>query len=264
MTQKKRKFQVDEAKADMEIAELREKAADKEKYNAKERQKFLEQAIAKEKGINDQKLALAQEEYDILKRRSELTDNSAQMNDELAAAEAKLYNVRREHFEKEKSLLKEKMKAGKELNAAEKARLEELKKIAEEEAKLKEEELKKVAEIQDRAELAQLSARDRELEILRRKFEEEKALLEKYEKDTTQLVAEYEAKKQEIIAKTGLDKANEINERAEQALMGTLDRQLAILKKKYDEEKKLLEANNVDTVNLTKEYAQKVAEAKAG
>ena len=264
LTQKKRKFQVDEAKADMEIAELREKAADKEKYNAKERQKFLDQAIAKEKGINDQKLALAQEEYDILKRRSELTDNSAQMNDELAAAEAKLYNVRREHFEKEKSLLKEKMKAGKELSAAEKARLDELKKIAEEEAKLKEEELKKVAEIQDRAALAQLSNKDRELEILRRKFEEEKALLEKYEKDTTKLVAEYEAKKQEIINKNGLDKAKEINERAEQALMGTMERQLAILKNKYEEEKKLLEANGVDTINLTKEYALKVAEAKAG
>ena len=263
MTQRRRKFQVDEAKAEMEIAELREKAADKEKYSAKERQKFMEQAIAKERGLNDQKLALAQEEYDILKRRSELTDNSAQMNDELAAAEAKLYNVKREHFEKERSLLKEKMKAGKELSAAEKARLEELKKIEEEEAKLKEEELKKIAEIQDRAELAQLSNKDRELEILRRKFEEEKALLEKYEKDTTAITAEYEAKKQEIIAKNGGDKAKEINERAEQALMGSMDRQLAILKKKYEEEKKLLEANNVDTINLTKEYALKVAEAKA-
>lgn len=264
MTQKKRKFQVDEAKADMEIAELREKAADKEKYNAKERQKFLEQAIAKEKGINDQKLALAQEEYDILKKRSELTDNDAKTNDELAAAEAKLYNVKREHFEKEKSLLKEKMKAGKELSDAEKKRLEELKKIEEEEEKLKKEELKKVAEIDDRATLSLMTNKDRELEILRRKYEEEKALLEKYEKDTTKLTEEYEAKKQEIIDKNGGDKAREINERAIQALMGGTERQLAILKKRYDEEKKLLEANGVDTVNLTKEYERQVAEAKAG
>lgn len=263
MTQRKRKFQVDEAKTEMEIAELRAKAADKEKYNAKDRQKFLDQAIAKERQINDQKLALVQEEYDILKKRSELTDNDAKTNDELAAAEAKLYNTKREHFAKERELISQKIAAGKELSDAEKKRLEELKKIAEEEAKLKEEELKKVAEIQDRAELAQLSNKDRELEILRRKFEEEKALLEKYEKDTTQLLAEYEAKKQEIIAKNGGDKAKEINERAEQALMGSMDRQLAILKKKYEEEKKLLEANNVDTVNLTKEYALKVAEAKA-
>lgn len=264
LTERKRKFQVDEAKAEMEIAELREKAADKEKYSAKDRQKFLEQAIAKERGLNDQKLALVQEEYDILKKRSELTDNSAQMNDELAAAEAKLYNTRREHFEKERSLLKEKMKAGKELSDAEKKRLEELKKIEKEEERLKKEELKKVAEIQDRAELAQLSNKDRELEILKRKYKEEKALLEKYEKDTTKLTEEYEAKKQEIINKNGLDKAKEIDERAIQSLMGSTERELAILKKKYDEEKKLLEANGVDTVNLTKEYQRKVAEAKAG
>lgn len=264
MTQNKRKFQVDEAKAEMEIAELRDKAANKEKYNAKERQKFLEQAIAKEKGINDQKLALAQEEYDILKERSKLTDNSKQMNDELAAAEANLYNVKREHFEKEKSLLKEKQKAGKELNAAEKARLDELKKLEEEAAKLREEELKKIAEIQDRAALSLLSNKDRELEILRRKYEEEKALLIKYGEDTVKLTEEYEAKKQEIIDKNGGEKAREINERAIQALMGGTERQLAILKKRYEEEKKLLEANGIDTVNLTKEYERQVAEAKAG
>ena len=264
LTNKRRKMQVDEAKAEMEISELRSKAADKEKYNAKDRQKFLDQAIAKERQINDQKLALAQEEYDILKKRSELTDNDTRMNDELAAAEAKLYNTRREHFEKEKSLLKERQKAGKELSGAEKKRLEELEKLEEEAKKLREEELKKIEEIQDRAALSLLSNKDRELEILRRKYEEEKALLEKYEKDTTKLTEEYEAKKQEIINKNGLDKANEINERAIQSLMSTSERQLAILKKRYDEEKKLLEANGVDTVNLTKEYQRQVAEAKAG
>ena len=264
LTKKRRQMQVDEAKAEMEISELRAKAADKEKYNAKDRQKFLDQAIAKERQINDQKLALAQEEYDILKKRSELTDNNAKMNDELAAAEAKLYNTKREHFEKEKSLLKERQKAGKELSDAEKKRLEELERLEEEAKKLREEELKKIAEIQDRAALSLLSNKDRELEILRRKYEEEKELLEKYEKDTTKLTEEYEAKKQEIIDKNGGDKAREIDERAIQALMGGTERQLAILKKRYDEEKKLLEANGVDIVNLTKEYERQVAEAKAG
>lgn len=264
LTKKRRQMQVDEAKAQMEIAELREKAANKEKYNAKERQKFMDQAIAKERGLNDQKLALAQEEYDILKKRSELTDNDAATNDALAAAEAKLYNTRREHFEKERSLIKERQKAGKELSDAEKKRLEELERLEKEAQKLREDELKKIEEIQDRAALSLLSNKDRELEILRRKYEEEKALLEKYEKDTTKLTEEYEAKKQEIINKNGLDKAKEIDERAIQSLMSSGERQLAILKKRYDEEKKLLEANGVDTVNLTKEYQRQVAEAKAG
>lgn len=264
LAEKRRQMMVNEAKTAEEVEALRAKAADKEKYSAKDRQKFLEQAIAKERGLNDQKLALAQEEYDILKKRSELTDNTAADNDALAAAEAKLYNTRREHFAKERELISQKIAAGKELSDAEKKRLEELKKIEKEEERLKKEELKKVAEIQDRAELAQLSNKDRELEILKRKYKEEKALLEKYEKDTTKLTEEYEAKKQEIINKNGLDKAKEIDERAIQSLMGSTERELAILKKKYDEEKKLLEANGVDTVNLTKEYQRKVAEAKAG
>ena len=253
LTEKRRKFQVNEAKTEMEVAELKSKAADKDKYTAKQREKFLNQAIAKERKLNDEKLALAQEEYDILKKRSELTDNDAETNDALAAAEANLYNTKKEYYAKERELISQKIAAGQELSAAEKKILEEQK-----------EELKKVEEIKNRAELSQLSSKDRELEILKRKYEEEKALLEKYEQDTTQLTKEYEAQRQEIINKNGGDKAKEIDERAIQSLMDSTDRQLAILKKRYEEEKKLLEANGVDTVNLTKEYERQVAEVKAG
>ena len=261
LTERKRKFQVDEAKAEMEVAELRSKATDKEKYSAEERQKFLNAAIAKERAINKEKLAIAQEEYAILKKKSELTDNNAATNDELAAAEAKLYNTRRDYYTKEKELVSQLQAANQELSAEEKKRLEESKKIAEEEAKVKEEELKKIKEIQNRAELSLMSNKDRELKILEDKYKEEKALLEEYEQDTTKLTAEYEAKKQEIM---GLSKANEINERAIQSLKDGTERQLDVLKNRYEEEKKLLEANGIDTVNLTKEYERQVAEAKAG
>ena len=264
LTERKRKFQVDEAKAEMEVAELKSKAADKDKYTAKEREKFLNDAISKERAINNEKLALVQEEYDIMKRRSELTDNDAATNDALAEAEARLYNTKREYYAKEKELLSQKVAAGKELSDAEKKRLEELKKTEEEAKKLREEELGKIDEIQERAELSLLSNKDRELKILEKKYNEEKALLEKYEKDTTKLTEEYEKKKQEIINSNGLDKAKEIDERAVQSLMNGTDRQLDILKKRYEEEKKLLEANGIDTVNLTKEYERQVAEAKAG
>ena len=263
LTEKRRQLQVQEAKTEMEVAEFRAKAADKEKYTAADRQKFLESAIAKERSLNATKLALAQEEYNILKERSKLTDNSTADNDALAAAEANLYNVKREYYDKERSLLKELQKAGKELTDAEKARLAELEKLSVEAQKLQEEELKKIEEIQDRAVLAQMSAADRELEILRRKYEEEKALLEKYEKDTTAITAEYEAKKQEIIDKNGGTKVKEIQERASQALMDSTERDLAILKKKYEEEKKLLEAFEEDTLNLTAEYNRRVAEIKS-
>lgn len=257
LTEKRRKFQVDEAKTEMEVAELKSKAADKDKYTAKEREKFLNDAIAKERKLNDEKLALAQEEYDILKKRSELTDNDAETNDALAAAEAKLYNTKREYYAKEKELIAQKVAAGQELSAAEK-------KNAEKADEFKDEELKKIEEIQNRTELSQLSSKDRELKILEDKYKEEKALLEKYEQDTTKLTEEYEAQRQEIINKNGGDKAKEIDERAIQSLMNGTDRQLDVLKKRYEEEKKLLEENGVDTVNLTKEYERQVAEVKAG
>ena len=261
LTERKRKFQVDEARAEMEVAELRSKATDKEKYSAEERQKFLNAAIAKERAINKEKLAIAQEEYAILKKKSELTDNNAATNDELAAAEAKLYNTKRDYYNKERELVSQLQAAGQELSAEEKKRLEEAKENAEKAEEIKKEELKKAEEIKKRAELSLMSNKDRELKILEDKYKEEKALLEKYEQDTTKLTEEYEKKKQEIM---GLSKAKEINERAIQSLMDGTERQLDILKNRYEEEKKLLEANGIDTVNLTKEYERQVAEAKAG
>ena len=264
LTERKRKFMEDEARLEMEISELRSKATNKDKYTAKERQKFLNDAIAKEREINNEKLAIAQEEYDIMKRRSELTDNDAATNDALAAASANLYNTKREYYEKERELVSQLQAAGQELSAAEKKRLEDAKKNAEKAEESKKEELKKVEEIKKRAELSLLSNKDRELKILEDKYKEDKALLEKYEQDTTKLTEEYEKKKQEIINSNGLDKAKEINERAVQSLMNGTDRQLDVLKKRYEEEKKLLEANGIDTVNLTKEYERQVAEAKAG
>ena len=397
LTEKRRKFQVNEAKTEMEVSELRAKAVDKEKYTAKQREKFLNEAIAKERTINNQKLALVQEEYDIMKKRSELTDNDAATNDALAAAEARLYNTKREYYAKERELISQKLAAGQELSAAEKKRLEDLKKVEAEINKLRGGELDKIKEINERTELALLSNKDRELKILEKKYNKEKALLEKYDKDIVKLTEEYEKKRQEIINKdggdeelkelektynekktliensdenilnltkeyerkrkeiikngggedlnildekyneekalleghnkellkltkeyekkrqeilkkngkydalkelaeqyneekallegknkdilnltkeyenekqdiinkNGGDKAKEIDERATQSLMDNTERQLAILKKKYEEEKKLLEANGIDTVNLTKEYERKVAEIKA-
>lgn len=254
LVQKRRDLQVKEAKSEMEVSELRAKAADKEKYTAEERQKFLEQAVAKERELNKEKLALAQEEFDILKAKSKLTANSAADNDALAAAEANLYNVKREYYEKERSLIKELQKTGNELSEADRKRLEEAKRLREEQKKLREEELKKIEEINDRAALSKLSSTDRELEILRRQYEEEKALLEKYGKDTVALTEEYEAKKQEVIAKNGGDKAAEILDRAILSQMSAKDRELEVLRRKYEEEKALLESFEKDTTALTAEY----------
>ena len=277
LVQKKRQFQVDEAKTEMEVSELRAKVADKDRYTAEQRDKFLDQAIAKEKALNAAKLAIAEEEFKILKERGELTDNDKAENDALAAAEANLYNVRREYYEKERSLIKEKLKTGKELSDAEKAELADLEKNEKEKEKLTEQELKQVESILERSELAQLGNSERELEILKRKYEEEKGLLEKYEKDTTNLTEEYNKKRAEILAGKGEDQIQSINNDA------ALDTTIAdkTIENEFEKNQRILEIER-DRLTQTKaiyeelmglddlseekkqEYADAIAEIDAG
>lgn len=230
LTERKRKFQVDEAKAEMEIAELKSKAADKDKYTAKKREKFLNDAIAKERAINNEKLALVQEEYDIMKKRSELTDNDAATNDALAEAEARLYNTKREYYAKEKELISQKIAAGQELSVAEK-------KIAEKTEKIQKEELKKIEEIKERAELSLLSNKDRELKILEKKYEEEKKLLEENGIDAVNLTKEYERQVAEVKAGAGEGKIKDINDDS------SLERDIAdkTIQNEFDKKEKLLQ-----------------------
>ena len=88
-------------------------------------------------------------------------------------------------------------------------------KEAEEAQKQMERELANIATIQKRAED---SAKD-EITLLTEKYEEEKALLERYEEDTTALTAEYEKKKADIIKK----QQDEIDQKAKAAKDKTAD-----------------------------------------
>lgn len=244
LTQTRRNLQVESAKKELEISELRAKAADKEKYTAAERQKFLEQAVSTEKSLNKMKLDAAQEEYDILLERSKLTDNDVAMNDALAAAEANLYNTKKEYYDKERKLISQVSAARSE--------------GAKTNSDLIKKELEELNKINERVELELMDSTDKELEIARRKYESEKALLEKYGQDTEKLTEEYSKKVQEI--KQGdLDTIEEINQR----MMKAGDRDLEVLKKKYESEKALMIKYGQDTVKLTEEYNQNVAALKA-
>lgn len=66
------------AEAERDIAELRAKAADKEKYTTKERIKYLEEASAKEQEIAQRTKKAAEDEYNLIKRRNALTKSSAE------------------------------------------------------------------------------------------------------------------------------------------------------------------------------------------
>ena len=193
LQEKKRKAEINQAKIELEISQLRAKAADKENNTAEERQKLIEAVIAKERYLNNLRLSIAEEEFNIMKERASLTDNDSKANDELAASEANLYKVRKEYYDKERELTSQ-------LNEAKNAEATETKKANDEIIKSnkavdeqREKDLKTIEEINQRISDSHLTSSERDINTLTKKYEEEKALLEKYNEDTAKLTAEYEA-----------------------------------------------------------------------
>lgn len=212
LEERKRKQVVESAKAEMQLAELRNKADDKQKYNDEQRRKYTEQAIALERKQMTERLSIAQEEYDIMLEKSKLTDNDRETNDRLAEAEANLYNVRKEYFDKTKelnaklneisgSVKTEEVKVQKELSDAEKKAVEQ-----------REKNLDKIRKIQTEALQETMDSSEKEIDILRRKYEEEKSLLEKYGEDTTMLTEAYNRNIAKVLAGKGEKKVKDIDD----------------------------------------------------
>lgn len=81
-----REFMVEEAQADADVAELRNKIAQKDKFNLKERLAMLDTAIRIEEGIAKKKAEIARENLRILQEEASQTENDAEMHQKLAEA----------------------------------------------------------------------------------------------------------------------------------------------------------------------------------
>lgn len=92
------------ANREKQIAELRAKFAEKDKYNAQERLKFLDQAIALEIEQARVNKRLAEQRRDALMAEAELTDNDAEMNNKLEEAKAAVVRADTELFNKQREL----------------------------------------------------------------------------------------------------------------------------------------------------------------
>lgn len=95
---------LDNAKDRLAVSELKNKAAQKDKYTTQERIKALEDAAKIEKQIADRDLSLAEQRFALLKKKAELTENDKETNDELAKAEAELYGARQAYNEKTRDI----------------------------------------------------------------------------------------------------------------------------------------------------------------
>ena len=113
------------AEAERDIAELRAKAADKEKYTTKERIAFLEDASKKQEAIAERARVAAKAEYDLIVKKNAQTKSSAEDLKAEADAYAKMVQAETNYQNQVRSNLKEINAARKEAAREAKERLRE-------------------------------------------------------------------------------------------------------------------------------------------
>lgn len=93
-----------EATAENEVAKIREKVAQKDKYSTEERIALLEKASAIERRVANERVQLAKERLAYLEAEGNRSENDAAANDELAQARAEVTRAETEYFKKSKEL----------------------------------------------------------------------------------------------------------------------------------------------------------------
>lgn len=99
IAKREREVTMQNADDQLRIAELRAEAAKKDKYTAKERLAFLEEAVRLEGEISKREKELAEQQYNVLKRKSELSKNDKAENDALAQAYAKMRQAETSYYQ---------------------------------------------------------------------------------------------------------------------------------------------------------------------
>lgn len=112
----KRAWSVESAKIDREVADLREKASDKEQYNAQQRLDYLNKAIALETLKAEKDKELAQQNLSNLQAEAQRSANSASMNEKLAEAERAVIEADTQLADTKRNLNRQRQQAIREIN----------------------------------------------------------------------------------------------------------------------------------------------------
>ena len=112
----KRAWSVESAKIDREVADLREKASDKEQYNAQQRLDYLNKAIALETRKAEKDKELAQQNLANLQAEAKRSANSASMNEKLAEAERAVIEADTRLADTKRNLNRQRQQAIREIN----------------------------------------------------------------------------------------------------------------------------------------------------
>jgi len=231
------------AKADREIADLRFKAEQRDKFSVSERIKFLEEASALEEKITNQEIEAARLRFEAKKAENALSKSTKEDLDEQAQLEAQLIGLNTSKLRLQKRLQtslttfrnEEKAERAAALKAEEDAQKAELKRIEEkekaeqiardkkkaEDEKAEQEELvrkeqqfnllQKLTNTAQEQELFELQQQyDKKFELAAGNAELEKALMEQQQKDAAAIEEKFNKKRVEENKKTNDEiKANE-------------------------------------------------------
>ena len=216
------------AEAERDIAELRAKSVDKEKYTAKQRIAFLEEANRKQEEIAKREKDAAKAEYDLIVLKNKQTKSSAESLKAEADAYARMVQadtnyqnqvrtniretnrVRREVATEEKERAKEREQRLKEQATAERERLNTEKDYLNQELSLLDgnsrEALEKRKQIRDKEyEIAVAAAREKF--TVQEELDKQLEILERiYQRDITKMEADFEGKRLEDAAKAAKER----------------------------------------------------------
>lgn len=101
----KRDLIKNEARLDAEIAEAKLKVEQRDKYSAKEREGFAQEAINKQRELSKMKIDLAIQELRMEKAKSSMGDDSIEAKEKLAELEANVFNVKKDENDKLKEII---------------------------------------------------------------------------------------------------------------------------------------------------------------
>ena len=227
-----RKYTVNSAKRNKEIAQLRAEAMDKEKYTAAERRKMIEDAIKLEaKNLEDEKKIKAEQLRILEETARRERDTSDETKNKIAAARAAMYQAEEAYFTGVRSLQKQltafdkEEQAAREKAAADAAKKREERRKAEEEAeKARAANAKQIAQqaedfaislIQDETArtIAQRQIQgEREIQALQEKLEKEKNLTEESRNQLAELIKGKQQALDVELEKMATDAADKLTE----------------------------------------------------
>lgn len=191
LTKDRRTAIVEEAKAQQEIAKLRNEAADASNKDTEARIAANKKAMEMELQMASERKRMAQEELAIAQAKAAQAGNSAADNEELARLEAAVYQAETDYYKNVKRLQSEQNTLEKQIADERKKRADDAKKQAEDRIKLAKEVSEKeqaairqaedamLALVKDTAEKRRREIQlqyDREIEDLQKRLEEEKNL----------------------------------------------------------------------------------------